>query len=694
MTPSASDRRAMLPESYRIAGALVLASSFVLSVACSSSSASSDVCGDGRVDEIEDCDDGNTSHRDGCSPTCFVEAGWVCSGEPSTCLRDDDPGTMRPDVGGDAAPDVPVGDTGDGDDDTSTVPDTIGEDTGTDGDTTGTDTGESDLGGPDTGDTGTDAGDAGTDAGDTGTDTGDVAPDTSDRCAAVDCSHLDGACATGVCNPVDGTCQTRTTPNGGGCDDGDLCTEGDRCTDGVCAGLPKACGAGTCITGTCDPSTGACSTTPAPDGTGCTGSGGECSSFECRSGECVAAGVAADCTSCAGGSGLCMGGTCGVRADGRELWDFEDLAIPPGTVAAGALPWTLSIGQGRSGSVGARSGAIGDGASTVARIPFTLISAGEVSFWYRVDSERNYDHLVVQIDGTEVGRWSGSVAWTEFRRALPAGAHTITFTYQKDSSLLAGADAAWFDDLRFTGAAPCPGDACAWGVLAGGSCGICPVLAEGASCDDDPEDCSSATCRSNVCVRAEIPPCGRCGADGSSRCMGGECGGVLPPFGYWDFESIALPSGFTTGGSTFLSSPAWTTTTASAGTGSRSARSGAIAFNETSWLRLRRTLARPGRVGFGVRTSTESFDRLTFRVNGTSRGTWSGETAWRWVEFSLAAGTYDFEWEYAKDLTVSSGEDTVYIDDVLVAEDDPCVDSECTDNVWDGATCVACNSCE
>ncbi|MBK6514128.1 MAG: DUF4215 domain-containing protein [Polyangiaceae bacterium] len=42
-------------------------------------------CGDGVVDDGEDCDDGNTSADDGCSPACAVDVGFECTGEPSVC---------------------------------------------------------------------------------------------------------------------------------------------------------------------------------------------------------------------------------------------------------------------------------------------------------------------------------------------------------------------------------------------------------------------------------------------------------------------------------------------------------------------------------------------------------------------------------------------------------------------------------
>src|SRR6185295_19842355 len=42
------------------------------------------VCGDGRLGPL-DCDDGNSTSLDGCSPHCQIETCRTCSGEPSTC---------------------------------------------------------------------------------------------------------------------------------------------------------------------------------------------------------------------------------------------------------------------------------------------------------------------------------------------------------------------------------------------------------------------------------------------------------------------------------------------------------------------------------------------------------------------------------------------------------------------------------
>ncbi len=54
------------------------------------------VCGDGIVDLSEACDDGNNHDGDGCDAFCRVEAGWVCTGQPSVCSSTCGDGIMDP----------------------------------------------------------------------------------------------------------------------------------------------------------------------------------------------------------------------------------------------------------------------------------------------------------------------------------------------------------------------------------------------------------------------------------------------------------------------------------------------------------------------------------------------------------------------------------------------------------------------
>jgi cysteine-rich repeat protein len=58
------------------------------------------VCGNGEIEESEDCDDGNTYDVDGCSSTCTIEDGAVCNTDPNRCVIDmDDPSCRDTDEG-------------------------------------------------------------------------------------------------------------------------------------------------------------------------------------------------------------------------------------------------------------------------------------------------------------------------------------------------------------------------------------------------------------------------------------------------------------------------------------------------------------------------------------------------------------------------------------------------------------------
>jgi cysteine-rich repeat protein len=75
------------------------------------------ICGNGAIHGSETCDDQNTAPDDGCAPDCTIEAGWQCFGQPSVCVRlcgngemsgneECDDGNTNPDDG--CAPDCTV----------------------------------------------------------------------------------------------------------------------------------------------------------------------------------------------------------------------------------------------------------------------------------------------------------------------------------------------------------------------------------------------------------------------------------------------------------------------------------------------------------------------------------------------------------------------------------------------------------
>jgi Zn-dependent metalloprotease len=133
------------------------------------------------------------------------------------------------------------------------------------------------------------------------------------------------------------------------------------------------------------------------------------------------------------------------------------------------------------------------------------------------------------------------------------------------------------------------------------------------------------------------------------------------------FESgPPLPPGFTT-----LGAP-WTVTSATAASGLKSARSGVISDNGRTELRRLVHLRSAANLTFMRRVSTEAnFDVLSFHVDGIPVGSSSGissgfATPSTYLPVTLPAGTHELVWVYEKDSSFFSGEDAVWIDELVV----------------------------
>jgi hypothetical protein len=213
----------------------------------------------------------------------------------------------------------------------------------------------------------------------------------------------------------------------------------------ACA-APAGCQAAIPVTG------GACLTCNAPDGLVCAAAADPCQPGVCAAGACEAR-PRADCAVCGAANEVCLGGVCGVYA--QTTWDFE-AGFPAGTVQAGGVGWRRVGAQVHGGAQSARSGAILDGENSEMRIPVNLPAPGVMVAWVRTSTEGGRDWLYLRVDGAQVGRWAGTTDWTRVTAPLAAGAHTVTFTYEKDFSVASGTDAVWVDDVSFTTGEGCP----------------------------------------------------------------------------------------------------------------------------------------------------------------------------------------------------------------------------------------------
>ena len=100
-----------------------------------------------------------------------------------------------------------------------------------------------------------------------------------------------------------------------------------------------------------------------------------------------------------------------------------------------------------------------------------------------------------------------------------------------------------------------------------------------------------------------------------------------------------------------------------------SACSAPIEDNGTSTLCIEVEVPINDKVGFYLFTSSEIVrsmgDFLNFYVDRTLMERWAGiDTAWRYAEFPIEAGTHTLTWSYTKDASEFKGEDKVWIDDI------------------------------
>ncbi len=131
---------------------------------------------------------------------------------------------------------------------------------------------------------------------------------------------------------------------------------------------------------------------------------------------------------------------------------FEDNTVAPFVTSGTGGDWTITsaAGEFNTGVYGAGSGSGVDSSESRLELTVTVpIGGSAYSFDYRVDSEGSYDYLRFYVnDVQEAGAsWSGTVAWANYAGTLPAGTHTLSWRYTKDSSTSSGLDRAFIDNV-------------------------------------------------------------------------------------------------------------------------------------------------------------------------------------------------------------------------------------------------------
>ncbi|MCK7531528.1 MAG: hypothetical protein MZV63_11080 [Marinilabiliales bacterium] len=118
----------------------------------------------------------------------------------------------------------------------------------------------------------------------------------------------------------------------------------------------------------------------------------------------------------------------------RESFETSTFIVFP-WINSSIVPWIISDNISFDGTFSARSGAISNEKSTILSIRTIYDNPDTLKFQYKVSSEANYDNLVFKLNGKEILKKSGEVAWTRMKVPVPAGINIFEWSYSKDKSV-------------------------------------------------------------------------------------------------------------------------------------------------------------------------------------------------------------------------------------------------------------------
>lgn len=132
------------------------------------------------------------------------------------------------------------------------------------------------------------------------------------------------------------------------------------------------------------------------------------------------------------------------------LPDAVDDPAGSGWSSTGDLEWFGQLDVHHDGVDAAQSGAITDSQTTTLRRTVSSDGALDLSFWWKVSSEENFDFLSFERNGSQQQTLSGEADWQQVNLVLPAGTTELTWTYSKDGSVSGGSDAGWVDEVSLS----------------------------------------------------------------------------------------------------------------------------------------------------------------------------------------------------------------------------------------------------
>lgn len=409
-----------------------------------------------------------------------------------------------------------------------------------------------------------------------------------------------------------------------------------------------------------------------------------------------------------------------TNADGSVASEPARLVVTtPGDLGAAAdFPeglwtgsWFAQDSVTHDGGSALRSAGIGDNSSSA--IETIVYGPGEVSFFWAVSCELNYDGLNFQLDDVVLANIT-SQGWAQQTFHVGWGPHVVRWTYHKDNSKAVGDDAGFLDKVTFTptplvsleaAAAPIPlplrttGDAAWFGQTTvnhdGSNAARSGYISHNQSTTMATTVCGPGTIAFNWKVSSEDD-------DPVAFLVDGVVWDQIAGDVDWTQRRLRIPWGLHTlswryskdYSNSFLSDAAWldevtftpvtlsSLTTAAGGLspwtaggtlpffgqneitsdGTAALQSGPITHDQTSSANS--NVTGPGTLTFRWKISSEDDDSLRFAIDGREQAHIAAEVDWNTMTYVIRPGTHAFNWSYVKDWSNSYNHDAGWVDTV------------------------------
>jgi hypothetical protein len=115
-----------------------------------------------------------------------------------------------------------------------------------------------------------------------------------------------------------------------------------------------------------------------------------------------------------------------------------------------SAPWAIDATTSHSGTASFKSGTIDASQNSAVRFR-GFFRPGSLSYFARVDSGYCCNRMRVYLDGSEVHYITGGTSWNPYTIQIPLGIHEIEWRFERDYYGGQTTDAAWIDDIVFTG---------------------------------------------------------------------------------------------------------------------------------------------------------------------------------------------------------------------------------------------------